>query len=92
MIVDTYITSKGCDIWGIDRLQQSDKLSKRSFACDGNLIGQQRLFMLVTHSTNSLRSNRSRMLVHRVRPPLTAAFGRRLWRLTTFKFSEQAVN
>ena len=70
-MVDTYITSKGCDIWGIDRLQQSDK---RSFACDGNLIGQQRLFMLVTHSTNSLRSDRSCMLIQRVRPPSTAGF------------------
>ena len=34
LIVDTYITNKGCDIWGIDRLQRTDKLNKRSPACD----------------------------------------------------------
>ena len=36
-MVDNYIKSKGCDIWGIDRLQRTDKLNKRSPACDGHL-------------------------------------------------------
>ena len=28
-ITNKYITSKGCDIWGIDRSQQTDRLNKR---------------------------------------------------------------
>ena len=39
LIVDTYITSEGCDIRGIYRLHRTDKLNKQSTACscDGNL-------------------------------------------------------
>ena len=37
MIVETYTINKGCDIWGFERLQRTDKLNKQSSACDDHL-------------------------------------------------------
>ena len=58
------------------KLQRTDKLNKRSLACNSNFImrTRKRPFMLVTHSTNSLRSDRSRTLIQRFRPLLSGAF------------------
>ena len=53
MIVETYITSKGCDIWEITTDRQTEKM----VAClCGNLIARQQLSLLDTQSANSVHS------------------------------------